>query len=392
MILIGVVGFVYVTWQWATIPDLKIRPDSLVTADEQVCGIEPEGTVVCWGEFSAAHGTLPYHTGTFGPIGPARVAGIDDASEVALGPYSGCALREGAEVACWGLINAIANYEPDRYLFEDSTVGGVTTRALTMRGLPDIIDITGGDAYLCVTERAGDIRCANPPNTGWKLVSALSGAREVLVNRAEVCGITDDGTARCVEYADGGWRGPADLAASSVEHLVGSSDWFGSTLTCALRSKAAPSCWDSDRIVVEVPQFDGASTVYSRLVERCALVEAEVVCLDNNIIRDLSEFPLETMTTRPGPDFADAVTVGSFESGACATFADGTVRCNGGFRHARLGDRDNTRYSNEPVTIASHGVSTGVRMLWRALFAAFAIGGALLLRRDRRHAQGSSSP
>ena len=64
------------------------------TGQERACAVRESGSVTCWGDDPLVDIEDTY--------GPAPVAGLTDAKEVALGYNYACALKRSGQVACWG--------------------------------------------------------------------------------------------------------------------------------------------------------------------------------------------------------------------------------------------------------------------------------------------------
>src|SRR5262249_29546752 len=72
---------------------------------DHTCAAMSDGTLRCWG--NDQYGELGNGTVTGNGIGtPVTVFGIDDATAVAAGASSSCALLVGGSIKCWGANNA----------------------------------------------------------------------------------------------------------------------------------------------------------------------------------------------------------------------------------------------------------------------------------------------
>ena len=85
-----------------------------------------------------------------------HVAGLDDATSVAVGQSHACALRRGGRVVCWG----------DGAHFK--LAGMKTARELVPRdvGLTEVVELTAGPNMTCARTRAGAVLCWGDPSDG----------------------------------------------------------------------------------------------------------------------------------------------------------------------------------------------------------------------------------
>jgi serine/threonine-protein kinase len=132
------------------------KPD-LARAGGFMCASTSTGEVLCWGSNST--GQLGDGTREDRPR-PAKVAGISDAIEVALGDLHACALRRSGGVSCWGRneFGAVG----------DDTMGPSTVRAVPVSalGIQDAIGLGLGGAHSCARRRTGEVLCWGVNNFG----------------------------------------------------------------------------------------------------------------------------------------------------------------------------------------------------------------------------------
>lgn len=70
------------------------------THNDDACVVKLDGTVACWGGNNDGRLAL-YDQGAFRNTA-IPIAGVSDATQVALGPRHGCALLRSGSITCWG--------------------------------------------------------------------------------------------------------------------------------------------------------------------------------------------------------------------------------------------------------------------------------------------------
>jgi hypothetical protein len=123
----------------------------LDSRDRWSCAVLASGRVACWGAPAGDDATLG-----LGALGVARtpiyVAGLDDATRVAVGGDFACALRKSGTVACWG--------HNDRGQLGAPGPGGPIPRAIP--GLEGVTALDAGWRQACAVA-AGTVRCWGEP-------------------------------------------------------------------------------------------------------------------------------------------------------------------------------------------------------------------------------------
>lgn len=380
-VVLGVLGFAVETWRFETIPDLQIRPESLAGDDWQTCGIEPEGTVICWGSEIATEFHYDNY-GFFQRFGPLRVDGLDDAVAVAVAPLSACAARESGDVVCWGRVSPFGASASTGGVTEASRQDAVTDRSLfAITELSNIEQLIGSRTSMCARDTGGRIACNSNVRDGGSVsqfvaLPQLDEAVGMHVGHSEVCALRADRSVVCT-----GIRANAEVrvVGRDIAWLAGSSSTMTGELACIGFDSGPPSCWrDGSPILTGMPAFDGASGVFDTMPRRCAIVESELQCTDNS---DLA-------STKEGFE-TGIVAVQTGGSHSCASLVDGRVQCWGTNVGGSLGDASATQSSETPVVVAQRSVSP--RLLWPAIFATSALIGAVTLLKERRSKDAPST-
>jgi len=122
-----------------------LRPVQLSLASFQTCAAQADGAVLCWGE------------GSYGALGtgnterrfvPTPVAGLGDVVQVAVGGFAhACALRRDRSVWCWGYAIGLGQ--------------GAAPRLVPSRvaGIDDAVEIALGHTHACAKRVDGAVLC-----------------------------------------------------------------------------------------------------------------------------------------------------------------------------------------------------------------------------------------
>ncbi len=246
-------------------PDDALPPNQSLAGGYFSCAFGASHELRCWGR---------EEEGTLGPGGvahtaPAPVAGLPRVTRAATGLLHACALAEDASVWCWGWgSNGQLGRAP-----------GASAPA-RVAGLSEVVDVAvGGYAPYtnpschrsCALHGSGAVSCfggcfwetATPGGSGSTTVATptpvagLSGVAHLAVGGLHVCAAKRDGHVVCWGYAYHGVRGDGSIVddrhgppgetlitVPGVDDVVDLSAGFEHT--CAVRRDGAVLCWGSD--------------------------------------------------------------------------------------------------------------------------------------------------
>lgn len=126
-----------------------MEADDVATGGAVSCAALADGAVACWGD----NGNGQLGSGALGApesTTPVTVAGISDATRVAVGDAHVCAVRATGTVACWG-----------RGL-EGQLGGGTSTSSTTpvdVLDISDAVDVVAGAKFTCALQGSGAVSC-----------------------------------------------------------------------------------------------------------------------------------------------------------------------------------------------------------------------------------------
>ena len=196
----------------------------------EICGMRPEGEVVCWGSSSAP---------AFQPEGM-FVA-------ISHGLTHGCGLRVSGEVDCWGAVNLYGELDAPEGRFAAISASGFRTCGLRLDGS---VECWGGVAEL--------LEGVEPPVADVAFVGGVF--TSVSVGGAHVCGLRPDGEATCW---GANWFGQADAPPGTFVAVDA-----GASHSCGLHSDGSVTCWGEDsldaaQLVTFGYQFGGDEQAYA---------------------------------------------------------------------------------------------------------------------------------
>jgi len=397
----GIIGFAYETWRFETIPELKIRTDSLVTDEWQACAIEVEGTVVCWGRLMASDVYDEDNYGFWKRIGPRRVERLVDVVDVGISPPSACAALVSGKVACWGEVSMHGIDVGDNPAVVETTSGYSATKAsvIEIPGLTEIAQVEGSRSRICVRSRKGEVACNQgrfaPPGAaqGFDAIPGFSEAIDLQVGDG-ICILRSDRSVACtVGELD---AGEVEVVVQDADWLSGTSNGHSDTLGCAGARDTAPRCWqvvDGERQRFDVPALRGATSAYLNSGTLCGVIDSHIECLENSSIRRAGEYAESARAfVVEGTDGIVDASSGGFHT--CATKPDQQVQCWGNFVFGTLGSADGAERSATPLTVATRAVAPQIRLVWRAIFGTSVLAGilALLVRRRPTEPEPTTTP
>jgi hypothetical protein len=176
---------------------------------------------------------------------PVSVAGVADATQLALGANFSCALLRDKTVTCWGA---------GRVWGDGRLRSNVAPTPVS--GLRDVAQIDAGGLLVCAVLAGGSVRCWGGDGSASAPGASSPPARdaeEVSVAAAHACARMRDGTVRC--WGDSPWNGAEgsggggvggsggapSLAAPSVRGAVQVTT--GDSMACVASGSAGVSCW-----------------------------------------------------------------------------------------------------------------------------------------------------
>ena len=334
------------------------------------------GSVVCWSSTSTTPGT--------------PIAGLTDATMVAVGSGHTCALRAGGTVVCWGT-NAYGQ------LGNGTTTTSATT-PVTVTGLTDAVSVTSGENFSCARRRTGAVVCWGRNQSGQlgdgsttnRLtpveVTGVSGATDVRAGMRHACALVG-GALRCWGENTFSQLGDATTTNRTAPVAVpGLSGLRAFSLylhhTCSLGTDGTVRCWGNNPYgeagggteaqttpvaitglndVVDVQQgtgnnvATGAGTSWRCALHRTGAVSCWGSASQGNASGQLGDGTTtnRTLPTRvTGLTNAAAISVGAAGGGSavCARRTDGSAVCWGLNNYGQLGDGTTTnRLTPTPV-------------------------------------------
>jgi alpha-tubulin suppressor-like RCC1 family protein len=208
------------------------------------CAVRQDGSVWCWGLGPGTENTS---------LVPVQVAGIDDAQAVVMGQEFACALRAGGSVACWGKewFGQLGNGLTDEVR---------VAQPQQVIGIDNAVAITAGFAHACALLADHTIHCWGDNGQGQlgdgtqditglaTEVVGIEDAVEVNAGGLSTCAIRSDrsvwcwGDGRQGQLGDG--RGASSLTPVRVQAIDDATTLaVGFHHACAARSNDSVWCW-----------------------------------------------------------------------------------------------------------------------------------------------------
>ncbi len=309
------------------------------------CALRADGGAVCWGFFDErlGAGATDCEVDSFGirsceTRGPAAVAGLSDAVEVASREDFTCARRADGRVLCWG-----ANLSGQ--LGSAGAPGAMVAAPARVSGLVDATQVVAGRAHACALHADGTVSCWGAGERGQigdgarvsrptpVAVGGLRGVVEISAGRDHTCARRGDGTVAC--WGANGARQVATFAVADQPAPVDTYDRAvevatGEDFTCVRHLDGSIQC-SLGVALLRLADLAGVRDLTARDAGHalCGLRGGAVVCLGvDPAVRfaHTREEPLRAVAI-PGVDGAVEVALGP--SAGCARRRDGAVWCWG---------------------------------------------------------------
>jgi alpha-tubulin suppressor-like RCC1 family protein len=309
------------------------------------CALRSTGTIVCWGDTTLGelgNGTTSGSASCFEngsdscDVAPVAVQGISNASQVSVGRISACAVLKDGTIWCWG-DNTVGE-------LGDGAIGGISDVPVEVVGIADATSVSVADEYACATLSTGEVNC-----WGW-----------------------DDGG----QLGDGGTESesgsPVTVAGISNAQSVSAGEGDSA---CAVLVGGAIDCWGQNQLgelgidsltpgYTDTPlQVSGslnATQVAAGDIFACALtVQSTADCWGRDDVGQLGLGTLKSSSPDCGVSCSLApsavvklkgATAISANDPACALLATGSVDCWGDGELGGLGD-GKTVNSDVPVAV-----------------------------------------
>jgi alpha-tubulin suppressor-like RCC1 family protein len=244
---------------------------------EHTCGLDADGSIVCWGRNNFDQATSPAGSGY---------------TQLSAGGHHNCALRPDGSAICWGR-STWGQFIPPLQ-------GGLTR-------------VGAGLRHSCALDTTGLILCWGSNGFGQSAPPAGSGYTQLSAGRLHSCALAADGSIACWgDNNDGESTPPAGSGYTRVS--------AGSHFTCALAAGGSIACWGWDEFIGPTPPAGtGFADITAGHGHACALAaDGSLVCWGSNS-HGQSSPPAGTGFTR--------VTAGWDHT--CARTGDGHVLCWG---------------------------------------------------------------
>lgn len=232
--------------------------DSLWGNDYQMCVILSNGEVTCWG--MNGYGSLGGGSDAQTQL-PVKVAGVSDATAVAIGNSFACALITDGTVKCWG-----ANGSGQ--LGNGSTSDSLSP--VTVQGINNATAVAAGYGHACAILQGGGVQCwgdnyygqvgdgsyssryapvsVSLPASATQIDAQVRTSCAVLSTGAIYCwGSNDWGMLGAGRGSPGNWtstKSSSPIAVSGISNAVTVD--VGAPFVCALLTTAAVKCWGSN--------------------------------------------------------------------------------------------------------------------------------------------------
>ncbi len=122
------------------------RHRQIAAGSLSTCRLVEGGKVTCWGEGSVVAAQGSSTSGARTITSPNAVVDVNDATQIAVGLSSACAVRRNATAVCWGIDWSTATPGQNESLRRPAMVS-------------DVAEVSAGRSHLCVLHRSGEVSC-----------------------------------------------------------------------------------------------------------------------------------------------------------------------------------------------------------------------------------------
>lgn len=294
---------------------------SMGIGDQNGCGANSDGRVVCWGASYSGTGGFPNHIG-----------GITDARQVSFRGEHGCAVLATGNVVCWGT-------NTHGQLGDGTTTTRIWEPAVPVVGLSGVVRVAAGWGHSCALRGDGRVFC-------WGLNTSGQLGDGSTTNRT------------------------TPVATLSLTNAV--ALWVGDQSSCARVSDGRVFCWGrnaegqlgdgttSNRTMpTEIPAWRDATAMSLGRGTTCAILRGEVHCTGANAYGQVGDGSTTNRSTpvRVGT-LTNTIAIDVGTGFACALDRDANVRCWGRDEYGQIG----IRHELSPVPRTVMGLSN-VRQL-----------------------------
>lgn len=262
---------------------------ALAAAHSSACALLSDKTVVCWGQndYGQAGASLSDKV----VYAPKSVGNLPDAIALSAGHRHFCAVRSGGSVVCWG-----SNYNGE---FGHVGAEKYGNTPVSVNNIGDATTVAAGGASTCALTTSGSTRCwgsngdykfdsnSEGPHYSAVDVAWMSKAKKLAVGDAFTCALLGGADLRCVggdvngQLGDGAgapWGQPVKVKGITTAKGVGAGRYF----SCAVLQDGSVRCWGDgtygqigskgakEAAPIEVPTLAGIDTLVSGGYHTCA--------------------------------------------------------------------------------------------------------------------------
>jgi len=336
-----------------------------IAMNGHACALRGDGTVACWG----GNGTGGLGDGTTVSTGrPVAVAGVANATHIAVGSGHGCARIADGSVRCWG--------RNDNGQVGDGTTITPRLAAVTVPNVGDVMAVAAGSVHTCVLRAGGGMLCwgdnqhgqlgnlsttdsATPrtPLLNTPTPTPLRGVVAIAAAAVNTCARLVSGDVACWGRNDVGQLGinstttpqtsPRNMSTSEVVTVAAANH------ACVVRANGAVACTggnaagqlgDGTTTNRQIPfTATGAGPVAALAVgafHTCGVrTSGRAVCWGDNDFGQLGDgTTTDHLTATQIPSLANLTAVGASGLASCAIDAAGQPFCWGAGGSGILGD------------------------------------------------------